>query len=202
MVIAMDIQPYSGGPSTQTLFSIRDSSTNAVSFVAELSDSTGKITFFRKDSSGVLTAVATPSLSLIKSILLSSLYQANTLHFHEKDTWNRLIIEYTQAQPLSLIGSYYFLRVVLGSSSSSQLYFADSSGTSSTPALFFGVSSKVLDFCSQVVSGTTPTIRQTTKDGNFDILNFLWLSGPRRVYQNTACKITCHSQSDTESFNI
>lgn len=66
-VIAMDIQPYSGGPSTQTIFSIRDSSTNLVSFVAELSDSTGYITFYRTSSSGQLNTIATPSLALAKS---------------------------------------------------------------------------------------------------------------------------------------
>ena len=44
----------------------------------------------------------------------------------------------------------------------------------------------VLDFCSQVVDGITPTTRQATKDGNFDILNFLWFAGPGGVYQNTA----------------
>ena len=66
-VFAMDIYPYSGGPSTQTLFSIRDGSTNKVSFTAELSDSTGKITFYRKDSvTSMMTAVATPSLALAK----------------------------------------------------------------------------------------------------------------------------------------
>ena len=68
-VFAMDIHPYTDGPSPQTLFSIRDGSTNLVSFVAELSDSTGstsEITFYRKDSSGSLIAVATPSLTLTK----------------------------------------------------------------------------------------------------------------------------------------
>ena len=44
----------------------------------------------------------------------------------------------------------------------------------------------VLDFCSQVEDGVSPTIRQATKDGNFDILNFLWFAGPGVVYQNTA----------------
>ena len=48
-IVAMDIKPYSGGPSAQTLLSLRDSSTNVVSFVAEISDSTGYITFYRKD---------------------------------------------------------------------------------------------------------------------------------------------------------
>ena len=68
-IFAMDIYPYSGGPSPQTLFSIRDGSTNLVSFVAEFSDSTGstsEITFYRKDSSGSLIAVATPSLTMTK----------------------------------------------------------------------------------------------------------------------------------------
>ena len=68
---AMDIKPYSGGPSTQTLFSIRDGSTNSVSFAAEITDSAGEITFYRKDSiSGSLVAVATPSLALTKGIVL------------------------------------------------------------------------------------------------------------------------------------
>ena len=67
-----------------------------------------------------------------------------------------------------------------------RVYFADSAGTASPPALFFGVSNMVLDFCSQVVDGVTPTTRQTTKDGKFDILNFLWFAGPDAVYVNTA----------------
>ena len=62
----MDIYPYSGGPATQTLFSIRDSSTNLISFIAEYSDTTSKITLYRKDSDGSLNAVATPSLILTK----------------------------------------------------------------------------------------------------------------------------------------
>ena len=65
-IFAMDLYPQSGGPPTQTLFSIRDSSTKLVSFAAELSDSSGEITFYRKDSNGSLVAVATPSLVLAK----------------------------------------------------------------------------------------------------------------------------------------
>mgnify|MGYP000960593013 FL=1 len=78
-VFAMDIYPYSGGPSTQTLFSIRDGSTNSVSFAAELSDSTNQITFYRKDSvTGMMTAVATPSLQLPKS---NFYFYIEKLHF-------------------------------------------------------------------------------------------------------------------------
>ena len=70
-IFALDIYPYStGGPSTQTLFSIRDGKTNSVAFVAELSDSTAstsEINCYRKDSiSGSLVAVAIPSLTLTK----------------------------------------------------------------------------------------------------------------------------------------
>ena len=72
----------------------------------------------------------------------------------------------------------------------SRIYFADSAGTASPPALFFGVNNMVLDFCSQVIDGATPTTRQTTKDGNFDILNFQWVAGPGAVYQNTDCNLT------------
>ena len=74
-VFAMDIYPNTGGPSTQTLFSIRDGTTNSVAFAAELSDYTAsesQITFYRKDSSsGTLIAVATPSLTLTKGNLIS-----------------------------------------------------------------------------------------------------------------------------------
>ena len=101
-------------------------------------------------------------------------------------TWNRLIIEYTQAQPLNSAGAYYSLRIFIGSSSTSRIYFADSAGTASPPALFFGVTNMVLDFCSKVMDGTTPTTRETNKDGNFDVLNFLWFAGPGGVYQNTS----------------
>ena len=65
-VFAMDIYPHSGGPTTQTIFSIRDSSTNLISFVAEYSDSTDQITFKRLDSGGSMTAVATPTPILTK----------------------------------------------------------------------------------------------------------------------------------------
>ena len=65
-VFAMDIFPHPDGPPTQTIFSIRDGSTNSVSFAAELSDSTSEITFYRKDSSGSLVAVASPTLALAK----------------------------------------------------------------------------------------------------------------------------------------
>ena len=60
-IFAMDIYPHPGGPPTQTLFSIRDGSTNSVSFAAELSDSSGEITFYRKDSLNGMIEVATPS---------------------------------------------------------------------------------------------------------------------------------------------
>ena len=77
----MDIYPYSNGPSPQTLFSIRDGSTNLVSFAAELSDSTAsesEITFYRRDSiTNLLTAVATPSLPLPKGNL-NFLYENQT----------------------------------------------------------------------------------------------------------------------------
>ena len=72
VVFAMDIYPYSGGSSAQTLFSIRDGSANLVSFAAELSDSTNQITFYRKDSiSGLMVAIATPSLTLTKGDVIS-----------------------------------------------------------------------------------------------------------------------------------
>ena len=68
----------------------------------------------------------------------------------------------------------------VGSNSSSRVYFADSAGTVSPPALFFGVNDMILDFCSQLVDGTTPTT-----SGKFDFLNFLWFAGPGIVYSNT-----------------
>ena len=64
----MDIYPYSGGPETQTILSVRDSITNLISFVAEYSDSTDQITFKRLDSGGSMDAVATPNLTLTKGI--------------------------------------------------------------------------------------------------------------------------------------
>ena len=67
IIIAMDIKPLSGGPATQTLFSIRDSSTNTVPFMAELSDTTGYLTFYRKDSSGTVNSYPMTTHALQKS---------------------------------------------------------------------------------------------------------------------------------------
>ena len=116
------------------------------------------------------------------------------------EAWNRLIIEYTQAAPLSFAGSYYSLRIFIGSSYTSRIYFTDSAGTNPSPELFFGVNNMVLDICSRVIDGTTPTTRETTKDGNFDILNFLWFAGPNGVYQNTT-GINNHVSSSYPKFN-
>ena len=46
----------------------------------------------------------------------------------------------------------------------------------------------ILDLCSQMVDGTTT--RETTKDGNYDILNFLMFTGGGGVYQDTDSKCT------------
>ena len=102
------------------------------------------------------------------------------------DTWNRLIIECTQAQRTTLEGAYYSLRIFVGTNEMTRTYFADP-GTPLNGVLFWGVSSMVIDLCSQMVSGTTT--RETTKDGNYDILNFLVFSGAGGVYQNTASKL-------------
>jgi len=103
------------------------------------------------------------------------------------DAWNRLIIECTQAQPTDLAGAYYSLRIFVGTSNTSRIYFEDP-GLPSNTVLFWGVNDMILDLCSQVVNATVPSVRQTTKDGNYDILNFLMFSGPNGVYQNTTCK--------------
>ena len=115
-----------------------------------------------------------------KVIWITELILTHPCFKKKKDTWVRLIIEYTQAQPLALAGAYYSLQIFIGTASSSRIYFADSAGTASPPALFFGVNNMVLDFCSQLVDGTTPTA-----SGNFDITNFLWFAGPSIVYSNT-----------------
>ena len=80
----------------------------------------------------------------------------------------------------------------VGSTNSNRAYFTDSAGTTSPKPIFFGVNNMVLDFCSQLVSGTTPTT-----PGNFDIMNFLWFSGPNIVYSNTACKLIVSSSYKT-----
>ena len=178
----MNIYPYSGGPATQTILSMRDSSTNSISFVAEYSDTTRKITFYRKDSSGSLTPVGTPSLTLTKGNFIFP--YRNLISWKNLDAWNRLIIEYTQAQPLNQAGAHYSLRIYVGSTPSSRVYFSDSAGTASPSALFFGVDNMILDFCSQWAGGTTTP----AKPGNFDIMNFLWFSGPSIVFSNTKCK--------------
>ena len=69
----------------------------------------------------------------------------------------------------------------VGSTDSGRVYFSDSAGTATPPALFLGVNNMVLDICSQLdSSGTT-----LTTSGNFDILNFLWFDGASTVYSNT-----------------
>ena len=66
IIISMDIRPLAGGPATQTLFSIRDSSTNVVPFWAEIEDDTGYITFYRKNSGGTGDSYQITTLALQK----------------------------------------------------------------------------------------------------------------------------------------
>ena len=75
----------------------------------------------------------------------------------------------------------------MGTGSISRIVLTDP-GFPSNTVLFWGVSNMVLDLCSQMVSGTVPSVRQTTKDGNYDILNFLMFTGTIGVYQNQTCK--------------
>ena len=77
------------------------------------------------------------------------------------------------------------MRIFVGTSASSRYYFIE---PSSTTVLFPGVNNMILDLCSQMVDGTTT--RETTKDGNYDILNFLMFTGGGGVYQNTDRKCT------------
>lgn len=82
LVIAMDIKPYSGGPSTQTIFSIRDITSNIVPFVVNLDDATGTVTVVRTNSDGSPVTVASSPAPLVKgnfSLILKILQRLNRL---------------------------------------------------------------------------------------------------------------------------
>mgnify|MGYP000902680600 CR=1 FL=1 len=69
-----------------------------------------------------------------------------------------------------------------------RVYFADSEAAINNTKLFLGVNTMVLDFCSQMQNGITPATRETTKDGNYDILNLMWFTGPGSLFQNQSGK--------------
>lgn len=64
LIIAMNIKPYSGQTSVQTLFAMRNSANNWVSLKAQFDPSTGKVIINTQSTSSVWSQVMTSSSSL------------------------------------------------------------------------------------------------------------------------------------------
>ena len=57
-----------------------------------------------------------------------------------------------------------------------------------------------LDICSQIVDSSSPSVRQTGNDGNYDILNFAMFAASGAVFENTECNQQAYYVEFTYAF--
>lgn len=96
------------------------------------------------------------------------------------DQWNRVVVELQRAKSKSdePENTFYFGRVFINQQIPTQIAFGDTT----TSPLFQDKGSGTIDICSTKESGTS--IRNSSVDGNYDMMNLLWFQGEERAFQN------------------
>ena len=85
----------------------------------------------------------------------------------------RLIFEFVQLEPIDYPVGFCSGRVWINGVSSSRVFFCD---TPSNYYLFADTSNAAIELCSRKVTGS-PDTRDSTRDSNSDIVNFMWFKG-------------------------
>ena len=161
------------------MFAIRNTANNIVSLQAEFDGTTRKIKINHwENSAWSLVFTTTSSLTLGN---ISSGFES-FLIFHPEiflDTWNLVIFEIVQAQPASLGTGHCSVRIWINGAVSSTGNFGD---FSAGIALFADINNAAIDICSTRNNGLST--RNSAKDGNYDVLNFLWYKGTETLFVN------------------
>ena len=183
LVAAMHLYPHSGGPALQTIFSIRNTATGFVSLEF----------FFTND--GLLQLWVNPPSGghgvFLGNYGLSPLnfgkLQFHTSHFNlpniELDSWNRVVVEIIQAQPLEIGDGFSSARLWVNGDVSPRVYFGNFSN-GDTPII--DGNNAAFELCGYY--GITQSLGNT---GIFDLLNFVWIQGAEGVFQDSSGNIEC-----------
>ena len=99
--------------------------------------------------------------------------------FHGKiDAWNRVIVEIVQARPYAFTTGYYSARIWVNGVGMNRVYFGDFT----TGHLFYDMHTDQIMLCSTTNEYTTNIVRE----GNYDMLNFIWFKGSEGLYEPTS----------------
>ena len=180
----MHLYPYSGGPTIQTIFSIRNTATNYLSLQFFFTNG-GRFNIWTNPPSGAYYVFSGnengySGLSALTFGKFSCYNSHLRLFYILLGSWNRVVVEIIQAQPLEIAAGYSSARIWVNGNVSPRVYFGNFAD-GDTPII--DGNDAALDLCGNY-DGTTP---QST--GTFDILNFIWLQGAEGVFQSSGGNI-------------
>ena len=179
----MHFYPYSGHSNSQIMFAIRNTVNNIVSLQAEFDGTTGQVRINHWENSAWVYIFSTASTLTLGNI--SSGFESFLIYHPDifLDTWNLVIFEIVQAQPASLGTGHCSVRIWINGAVSSTGTFGD---FSSGITLFADINNAAIDICSTRNNGLST--RNSAKDGNYDVLNFLWYKGTETLFANSSGK--------------
>ncbi len=97
------------------------------------------------------------------------------------DQWNRVVVELQLSSPYSFGSAFYSGRIFVNDTSiPSRTYFGDYP----TAPLLEDTNELTVDICSTMISGSST--RNSSIDGNYDMMNFMWYYGDGSLYQNSS----------------
>ena len=183
LVVATDFYPYSNGPSTQTIFSIRNTASNFISLRVDYFLPSETLNIWINPPSGSSYYITT-SIS-IRTGNESSRSTRIMNYFLTIGNWNRLIFEIVQAQPQGLEAGFSSARVWVNQTVTTRVFFGDLAAGDTT---ITDGDNAALDICG-VFDSTSPNLVSSSLAGYFDILNFVWFQGARGLFTSTTGSI-------------
>jgi hypothetical protein len=100
------------------------------------------------------------------------------------DQWNRVVVELQLSNPDSFGSAFYSGRIFVNRTSiPPRTYF----GNFQTALLLQDTNELTVDICSTMVSGSST--RNSSIDGNYDMMNFMWYKGDESLFQNSSGNI-------------
>lgn len=179
LVVAMDIFLYSGGTSTQTIFSIRNTATNYIS-----------LRFDYLPNARIFDIYYIPTVPDAPYYLYGGVFAARMeifqgMHYFINyllklriERWNRVIVEIAKVHNLGGLPGLSSARLRVNKNMNREVFFGSISPLPGNQAVVDG-NNAALELCgvSNVVSGTvTPS-----QSGYFDVVNFVWFQGAHHL---------------------
>ncbi len=97
------------------------------------------------------------------------------------DQWNRVVVELQLSNPDSFGSAFYSGRIFVNRNSiPSRTYFGDYP----TRLLIEYTNELTVDIWSTMISGSST--RNSSIDGNYDMMNFMWYKGDESLFQNSS----------------